>query len=90
MPNLELSLSSFLTMSDQGTLLTFGELFNISALDPLFPTLLITTLSLCILLVLAYYSLALAWELFWASRQSPSPLDSSTEVVLTVRLTNKD
>ena len=68
MPNLELSLSGSLTVSDQGTLLMFGELLNIFALDPLFPTLLIAALSLCVLLVLAYYSLALAWELFWAFR----------------------
>ena len=68
MPNLELSLSGFLTAPDEGTLLTFGELFNISALNPLLPTLLITTLCLCILLTLTYYSLILAWEVFWASR----------------------
>ena len=80
---LELSLSSFLTASGQGFLTTIGELLNISTLDPLLPTLLITTLCLCILLVIAYYSLALAWKVFWASQQSPSPLDPSTEVVLT-------
>ena len=68
MPNLELSLSGFLTVPDEGTLLTFGELFNISALNPLLPTLLITTLCLCVLLTLTYYSLILAWEVFWASR----------------------
>ena len=64
---LELSLSGFLIASDQGTLSMFGELFNISTLDPLFPTLLIAALSLCILLVLAYHSHAPAWELLWAS-----------------------
>ena len=83
MLTLELSLSGFLTASDQGTLLTSGELLNISTLDPLFPTLLITALSLSVLLVLAYYSLTLAWELFCASRQSPLLLDPSAEVVLT-------
>ena len=83
MLTLELSLSGFLTASDQGTLSMFRELFNISTLDPLFPTLLIAALSLCVLLVLAYHSLALAWELFWASQQSPSLLDPSAEVVLT-------
>ena len=82
MPNLELSLSGFLTVSDQGTLSTFGELLNISALDPLFPILLIATLCLCVLSVLTYHSLALAWEVFWASRQSSLLLDSSAEVVL--------
>ena len=81
---LELSLSGFLTASDQGSLTTIGELFNISALDPLLPTFLITTLCLCALSVITYYSLALAWEIFWASRGSPSPLDPSAEVVLTV------
>ena len=86
MSNLELSLSSFLTVSDQGTLSTFGELLNISALDPLLPTLLITSLCLCVLSVLTYHSLALTWEVFWASRQSPSLLNPSTEVVLTVIL----
>ena len=65
--------------------MTFGELFNISALDPLLPTFLIATLCLCALSVITYYSLALAWEVFWASRRSPSPLDPSTEVVLTAR-----
>ena len=64
---LELSLSSSLTASDQGSLMTIGELFNISALDPLLPTFLITTLCLCVLSVITYYSLALAWEVFWAS-----------------------
>ena len=83
MPNLEFSLSGSLTVSDPGTLLMLGELFNISALDPPFSTLLIAILCLCILSVLTYHSLTLAWELFWASRQSPSPLDSSAEVVLT-------
>ena len=80
---LELSLSGFLTVPDQGALSTLGELLNISTLDPLFPTFLIATLCLCVLLVLTYHSLALAWEVFWASRQSPSLLDPSTEVVLT-------
>ena len=82
MPNLELSLSGFLTVSDQGTLSMFGELLNISTLDPLFSTLLIAALCLCILLVLTYHSLALTWEVFWASRQSSLLLDSSAEVVL--------
>ena len=82
MPNLEFSLSSSLTASDPGTLPTLGELFNISILDPLLLTLLIATLCPCVLFVLAYHSLLLAWELFWASRRSPSPLDSSAEVVL--------
>ena len=80
---LELSLSGFLTASDKGSLTTFGELFNISALDPLLPTLLIATLCLCVLLTIFYYSLVAAWEVFWASRRSPSPLDPSAEVVLT-------
>ena len=80
---LRVSLSSFLTASDQGSLMTIGELFNISALDPLLPTFLIATLCLCALSVITYYSLALAWEVFWASRRSPSPLDPSAEVVLT-------
>ena len=53
--------------SDQGTLMTTGELLNISALDPLLPTLLITTLCLCVLLVITYHSLILAWDVFWAS-----------------------
>ena len=83
MLNLELSLSGSLTASDQGSLMTTEELLNISVLDPLLPTLLITTLCFCILLVIAYYSLTLAWEVFWASQQSPSPLDPSAEVVLT-------
>ena len=80
---LELSLSSSLTVSDQGPLTTFGELFNISTLDPLLPTFLITTLCLCALLTILYYSLAIAWEVLWASRQSSLPLDPSAEVVLT-------
>ena len=80
---LELSLSGFLTAPDKGSLTTFGELFNISALDPLLPTLLIATLCLCVLLTIFYYSLVAAWEVFWASRRSPSPLDPSAEVVLT-------
>ena len=80
---LELSLSGFLTASDQGSLTTIGELLNISTLDPLLPTLLITTLCLCVLLTILYYSLVIAWEVFWASRRSPSPLDPSAEVVLT-------
>ena len=83
---LELSLSGSFTASDQGPLMTIGELFNISTLDPLLPTFLIATLCLCALLVITYYSLALAWEVFWASRQSPLPLDSSAEVVLTSAL----
>ena len=81
---LELSLSGLLTAPDQGSLTTPGELFNISALDPLLPTLLIATLCLCALLTVLYYSLVVAWEVFWASRRSPSPLDPSAEVVLTV------
>ena len=80
---LRVSLSGLLTAPDQGSLTTFGELFNISALDPLLPTLLIATLCLCVLLTILYYSLAVAWEVFWASRRSPSPLDPSAEVVLT-------
>ena len=80
---LELSLSGSLTASDQGSLATIGEFLNISALDPLLPTFLIATLCLCALSVITYYSLTLAWEVFWASRQSPSPLDPSAEVVLT-------
>ena len=59
-------------------------LFNILALDPLLPTFLLVTHTLCVLLVLTYLSLSLAWELLWASRRSPLPLDLSTEVVLTV------
>ena len=47
--------------------MTIGELFNISTLDPLLPMFLIATLCLCALLVITYYSLALAWEVFWAS-----------------------
>ena len=84
---LELSLSGLSTVSDQGSLTTFGELLNISALDPLLPTLLIATLCLCTLLTILYYSLAVAWEAFWASRRSPSPLDPPAEVVLTVSVT---
>lgn len=84
---LEISLSDSLTASDPGTLSTFRELLNVSALDPLLPTLLLAALSLCILLVFAYHSLALTWELFWASRQSPSLLDLPTEVVLTESIT---
>src|SRR6201992_3998373 len=83
---LRVSLSGFLTASDKGSLTTIGELFNISALDPLLPTLLIATLCLCVLLTIFYYSLVIAWEVFWASRRSPSPLDPSAEVVLTIRL----
>ena len=63
--------------------MTIGEFFNVSTLDPLLPTFLIATLCLCALSVITYYSLAIAWEVFWASRRSPSPLDPSTEVVLT-------
>ena len=83
MLKLRVSLSGLLTASDQGSLTTFGELFNISALDPLLPTLLIATLCLCALLTILYYSLVVAWEVFWASRRSPLPLDPSAEVVLT-------
>ena len=83
---LRVSLSGLLTASDQGSLTTFGELFNVSALDPLLPTLLIATLCLCALLTILYYSLVVAWEVFWASRRSPSPLDPSAEVVLTASL----
>ena len=64
--------------------MTIGELFNISTLDPLLPTFLIATLYLCVLSIITYYSLAVAWEVFWASQWSPSPLDPSTEVVLTL------
>ena len=81
---LELFLSGSLTASEQGSLTTTGEFLNISALDPLLPTFLIATLCLCALSVITYYSLAIAWEVFWASWQSPSPLDPSAEVVLTV------
>ena len=81
---LELSLSGLLTAPDQGSLTTPGELFNVSALDPLLPTLLIATLCLCVLLTIFYYSLVVAWEVLWASRRSPSPLDPSAEVVLTI------
>ena len=81
---LELSLSSSLTASEQGSLMTTGELLNVSTLDPLLPTFLITTLCLCALSVITYYSLVVAWEVFWASQWSPSLLDPSTEVVLTV------
>src|ERR1700753_718812 len=80
---LRVSLSGFLTASDKGSLTTSGELFNISALDPLLPPLLIATLCLCVLLTIFYYSLVVAWEVLWASRRSPSPLDPSAEVVLT-------
>ena len=80
---LRVSLSGLLTASDQGSLTTPGELFNVSTLDPLLPTLLITTLCLCVLLTIFYYSLVVAWEVFWASRRSPSLLDPSAEVVLT-------
>ena len=80
---LRVSLSGFSTAPDPGSLTTIGELFNISALDPLLPTLLIATLCLCILLTILYYSLVVAWEVFWATRRSPSPLDPSAEVVLT-------
>ena len=41
------------------------------------------TLCLCTLSVITYYSLAIAWEVFWASRRSPSLLDPSAGVVLT-------
>ena len=81
---LELSLSGSLTASELGSLMTIGEFFNVSALDPLLPTFLITTLCLCVLSVIAYYSLAVTWEVFWAPQQSPSPLDPSGEVVLTL------
>ena len=47
--------------------MTIGELLNISTLDSLLPTFLITTLCLCVLSVITYYSLAIAWEVFWAS-----------------------
>ena len=66
--------------------MTTGEFLNVSALDPLLPTFLIATLCLCALPVITYYSLAIAWEVFWASRRSPSPLDPSAEVVLTVTM----
>ena len=81
---LRVSLSGSLTASGQGSLTTIGELFNISTLDPLLPTLLITTLCLCVLLTILYYSLAIAWEVFWVTRRSPSLLDPSAGVVLTV------
>ena len=81
---LRVSLSGSLTASDQGSLTITGEFFNVSTLDPLLPTFLIATLCLCALSVITYYSLAIAWEVFWASRRSPSPLDPSAEVVLTV------
>ena len=64
--------------------MTIGEFLNISTLDPLLSTFLIATLCLCVLSVITYYSLVVAWEVFWASRQSPSLLDPSAEVVLTV------
>ena len=83
---LRVSLSGSLTVSEQGYLTTTGEFLNISALDPLLPTFLIATLCLCTLSIITYYSLAIAWEVFWASRRSPSPLDPSAEVVLTVWL----
>ena len=47
------------------------------------PTLLIATLCLCVLLTILYYSLVVAWEVFWASQQSSLLLDPSAEVVLT-------
>ena len=81
---LELSLSSFLTASESGSLMTTGEFFDVSALDPLLSTFLIATLCLCVLSVITYYSLAVTWEVFWASQRSPLPLDPSAEVVLTV------
>ena len=81
---LELSLSGSLTVSEQGSLTTIGEFFNISALDPLLPTFLIATLCLCVLSVITYYSLVVAWEVFWAFRRSPLLLDPSAEVVLTL------
>ena len=62
MLTLELSLSSSLTASEQGSLTTTGEFLNVSALDPLLPTFLIATLCLCALSVITYYSLAVAWE----------------------------
>ena len=86
---LRVSLSGFLTVPDQGSLMTIGELLNISALDPLLPTFLIATLCLCALSVITYYSLAIAWEVFWASQRSPSLLDPSTEVVLTLMVVNR-
>ena len=58
------------------------RILNVSILDPLLPTFLIATLCLCALCIITYYSLAVAWEVFWASWQSPLPLDPSTEVVL--------
>ena len=81
---LELSLSGSLTASEQGSLTTIGEFLNVSALDPLLPTFLIATLCLCVLSVITYYSLVVAWEVFWASRRSPLPLDPSAEVVLII------
>ena len=87
---LRVSLSGSLTASEQGSLMTTGEFLNVSALDPLLPTFLIATLCLCALSVITYYSLAIAWEVFWASRRSPSPLDPSAEVVLTGMLTVDD
>ena len=83
---LELSLSSSLTASEQGSLTMTGELLNISALDPLLPTFLIATLCFCVFSVITYYSPVIAWEVFWVSRRSPSPLDPSAEVILTVAL----
>ena len=64
---LRVSLSGSSTASDPGSLTTTGELFNISTLDPLLPTLLIATLCLCVLLTILYYSLTIAWEVFWAT-----------------------
>ena len=86
---LRVSLSGSLTASEQGSLTTTGEFLNISVLDPLLPTFPIATLCLCALSVITYYSLAIAWEVFWASRQSPSPLDPSAEVVLTPTMQEK-
>ena len=61
----------------------YWEFLNISTLDPLLPTFLIATLCFCILSVITYYSLVVAWEVFWASWWSPSPLNPSAEVFLT-------
>ena len=80
---LRVSLSGSSTASEQGSLTTIGEFLNVSTLDPLLPTFLIATLCLCVLSVITYYSLVVAWEVFWASRRSPSLLDPSAEVVLT-------
>ena len=68
MLNLELSLSGSITVSEQGSLMTIGEFLNISTLDPLLLTFLIATLCFCVLSVITYYSLVVAWEIFWASR----------------------